>query len=158
MENKELAELKAYVFAQYWGQNVLCYHDEPMMQLRQINEFSIDAKLLKNKCLQLRSLSSLTDEQIRELGLLAGMKPNCIDRTGSDIFIADDSTQLSIGLYFTGVVVMYNGYQLKTPYWNVIDGIYQTLRQMGFALPVFFKGVQYRVERLVELGIIVLDK
>lgn len=30
---------------------------------------------------------------------------------------------------------------------------YQYLQQQGFALPVYFKGVQYSVERLIELGI-----
>ncbi len=122
-----LAELKAYVFSAYYNQPVQCHLDRPNEHFKSLPEYAKSAGWF----LELKSLSSITDSEAIEAGFTTARHfNNCKDaynEMGEDRFYRE----------FIGN--------------NIVR--YQTLQQSGFALPIYFKGVQYSVEQLCELGI-----
>lgn len=177
MNKHLLIELKQYCFALYIGQNVFMYKgvSGPAMVQPHLLKAPLD------DCLHLHSLSSITDHEAIEVAKIAYayLDENCIvscvpnaDNIHSDIksveiqqfinlppvpkyykccHIQIDLVDYDINLYrFTN-----DGKDKKD---DVIGSeqqvyAYQYLQQQSFALPIYFKGVQYSVERLIELGI-----
>ncbi len=131
-------ELKQYVFAAYFGQEVLQLANGIKGRLHPIISCDISTEsILNNSCLHLRPLSSITDQEAIEVAKIA-MPENAmyVDEIDGKNIISALNT---------------NGYNIK---FNLSISIYQYLQQQGFALPIYFKCEHYSVERLVELGII----
>lgn len=86
--------------------------------------------------LELRPLSNITDDEAIEV---------------AKIIYGDRANEVQFLLVKDGIVNMFdNG-------WNIhgtkMLALFDCLRGFGIALPVFYKGVQYSVEKLIELGI-----
>lgn len=125
------------------GDYALCLSTGTHLDFYDINEWT----------LPLRSLSKITDSEAIEVAKIKNGLFNCAGV--SAIVIRSNSTKLDSirvvaldkGKYLTEEQI--NDVQLRFPE-------YQYLQQKSFALPIFYKGVQYSVERLVEYGIITL--
>lgn len=93
---------------------------------------------LEKDCLQLRSLSAISDNEAIEVAKLCQSPlENYLLEIGKDIIKAflNREDRCCIGP-------------------QRLMEMYQYLQQQSFALPVFFRGTLYSVDKLVELGII----
>lgn len=155
MENKqlsatELAGLKAYVFALYYGQKVMKWYIPQPPEATEFTEI-VSGSMLEayaHECyLQLRPLSSITDDEAIEVAKIK-----------NGIFGFERAAdRLIIGNKFSEITIKFDGSIYQASCEHVIS-VYQYLQQYGFALPVYYKGVYYSVERLVAENIIVLIK
>lgn len=163
-ENKTpelLAELKAYVFAMYIGQKVLYWKDfHKVGNTGILCGTNLSASTMPNQTayLQLRPLSTITDSEAIEVAKI--YEPN------AEWYISKDTE--SYILLRSEVEYLWLYKDTNEPLFCVddIDGgnntpygilsAYQYLQQSSFALPIYFKGIQYSVEQLCEYGIVQL--
>lgn len=142
-----LKELKAYVFALYIGSNCRSVQGElevmPPYKVNGAIILNIEQGAYPDAYLELRSLSTITDSECREVAThynWAGQTKDHFDERVLQFKI--DLPCIAIG-----------GYQHRHLYW-----VFDYLRQQSFALPIFYKGVQYSVEELCEFGIYSIKK
>lgn len=139
MDNQLLTELKQYCFALYIGQKVKPAQRDTFFNLTVIdfgreNDIRIPTAINLKCSLQLRSLSSITEQEAIEVAKINGW----------DLYPVNKVKLINIGR---------NDVLKLSHDWHLSLFAYQYLQQQGFALPIYFKGVQYSVERLIELGI-----
>lgn len=157
MTEQLLTELKAHVYKQYslLGIEVHCIAKNFQLPYKRLDGvvFNIrgdyalclstgnhlDFYDIHEWVLQLRQLSSITDDEAIEVALLYGYR-----RIYDNGITISDELLVNYGREIIESLSQYDIFEYK---------IYQYLQQQGFALPIYFKGVQYSVERLVELGI-----
>lgn len=133
------AEVKAYLFAQYYGHKIATTHESDGRNHLVVDGTLLCANLTEWR-LDLRPLSSITDEEAIEVAKI----------------ISPLDTELHVkerGISIINCLLSNQTYLLNIT--NVIY-VYQYLQQQSFALPVYFKGTHYTVERLVEEKIITL--
>lgn len=121
-------ENKAKFFAQYWGQLIVIH--PPTSVISHVANHSMTTQALSCQCLFLRPLSSISDEDKKELALLLGYSRQL-----------KDSTLIGLGEAYINQPVREEGIHL---YACVCD----YLRYKGYALP--WMGLS--VEEMVEEG------
>jgi hypothetical protein len=169
-EQQVPAGLKAHLTAQYHDQQVLCIPGViyraywPNIQtLHRNGDFD-------KSWLQLRSLSSLTDSELKQVVALALSFPNTNEDEliGIDEVFIDNIDKLDVEIRFDISVRCWEGRfiinHLNGNLYTVNEeddseglfntlAVYQYLQQQGFALPVYYKGILYTVDQLTEMGI-----
>lgn len=137
--NPQLLELKQYVFAAYLGQKVMKWQVPQPPEDTEFTEVVTGSMLeaYSHDCyLHLFPISSITEDKAIELNKFNGNNIAIWPFKNKDYWIKELEFRLRE---------------------NILDyQFYQYLQQQSFALPIYFKGEHYSVERLVELGIITL--
>jgi len=132
MENT--IENKAKFFAQYWGQRLL--NGKSIVPIRR--------KISKFDYINVKPISSITDEDAIELGKICGLAMNIIGHRDADkVVLYDDSYKLYIN-FSSYIWKQKNG----AIYHQATLKFYDYLRSKGYALP--YMGLS--VEVLVEYG------
>lgn len=162
---EQLTELKQYCFALYWGQRVIKDIDNSdtphLYPVERSNMYRFE-----ESSLELRPLSSITDKEAIEVAKIVCARHNR-HYTESEITYSIKSkanVYLEVKGYKAFVVqICYDGigfvdskiqgYGEKNYYAPAQFAATDCLRGFGIALPVYFKGVQYSVDKLTELGI-----
>lgn len=162
------AELKAYVFAQYYGQKV--YIHSTWQDVKGNEPFTLDSTLFNSFAindgrLYLRPLSSIIDDEAIEVAKMAGISYDFVEENGK-IEICRNEKDISV-YYWVQTSYEYDEYD-KMPFsisfvhYEFFDhmgcsnnslSVWQYLQQQGFALPVFFKDTPYTVDQLTDKGI-----
>lgn len=128
--NEQLkSELKAYVFATYIGQKVFKITSDAIVN-QTVDGYFLQPSRIKKAALQLRSLSTITDSEAIEVAYLKW----------------PDYAKRNAGVDTSWVRRILDTLRRDAT-------IYQYLQQQSFALPIFYKGVQYSVDELQGYGI-----
>lgn len=131
MENT--LENKAKFFAQYWGQNILRYHNAGVHTIVDENVLNPKKNNIKHSWLELTPLSAISDEDAIEVALLCG-GANSVSH-GKEILKA------VFGNHFN------NRYSSNPPagyYTDIIDFV----RSKGYAVPY----LNLTVNQMIEYG------
>lgn len=162
-------QFKKYLFAQYIGQEVLMHPTLDFAYTVTGNNL-LGEQYAKDCYLLLRPLSSITDAEAIEVAKITSVLPDdglIVERDTTFVRVYDSlNDTLSYGQeYWRDVVTI--PFNLEVWYYDnggdvnqcdVIRAamIYQYLQQQGIALPIYFNGEHYSVERQVNEGCVKL--
>ena len=156
MDKELLAGLKAYTMSLYLGQHIGARtKSDQQYPITILPEHLNDERMY----LQLRPLSSISETEAIAIAKIhdPNMQWKINHTCPSNICVGHGLYRLWIWLEDSEPIIEVEDESGTATTYGILS-VYQYLQQQGFALPVFYKGVPYSVEKLVELQIIVLDK
>lgn len=148
-------EIKARVFALYWGQKVFTFPENNGWEPQKVGVSYMDGYGIKNRCLLLKPLSSITDEDAIEVAKLVTGNKEWLGEVhytalGSSVTLVKPDTTVNVTINISDDGDIWDS---RLHHTDALSG-HDYLRSKGYALPA----LGYSVEELVELGVFKLKE